>query len=124
MTPAARSDDKDKISSAFAARLAKMKSGEEVRAIVLPVIAPPSEPVQSSTTRTRREKAARATAAAMKSAFGRIDRQLSNTGGRRLTRTPNHLGFIHIEAPAKSLYALAEEEWVSAIMEDQAIRPA
>ena len=45
------------------------------------------------------------------------------TGGRRLTRAPNRLGFISIEATVASIYTLAAQEWVKAIIEDQSLNP-
>lgn len=109
----------DKISRAFAERLDELQPDQEISAVILPTISPSSEPVRAATRSARRKAAEETIAAVMKDGFKRTDRQLSNTGGRRVTQEPNRLGFIHITAPAASIYALAGQDWVKAIIEDQ-----
>lgn len=70
----------------------------------------------------RRKAVAEAMMNAVSKAFKEIDHQLTLTGGRRLTNTPNRLGFILIQAPASTIRALAAQDWVSAIIEDQSLR--
>lgn len=122
MTSASTSDYRNKISPAFAARLAKLKPGQNIRAIVLPVIPTESDSDETMARPARRKTAAEITAEIVAAAFQSVDQQLASTGGRRLTDTPNRLGFIHIEASAASIHALAAQEWVNAIIEDQSLR--
>ena len=58
MTSASMSDFRNKISPAFAARLAKLRPEQETRAIVLPVIPTESDPEETMARSTRREAAA------------------------------------------------------------------
>ncbi len=111
-----------KISPAFAARLADLPPDQPVRAIILPAISPASEEMRASTRAARKQAASETIAAVMQAGFKKTDRQLSRTGGHRFTESPNRLGFIHIEAPPASIFALAEQDWVKAILEDQPIR--
>lgn len=120
-TPEQAPDFSDKISPVFAARLAKLQPNEEVRAIVLPVIPPAPDSQETMARSARREAATKAIADALEAAFREVDQQLALTGGRRLTFEPNRLGFILIQAPARTLYALAAQEWVRSLMEDQSI---
>ena len=115
-------DDSSKISPAFAERLAKLGPGEEIRAIVLPVIPPTSKPDETGSRAESRVAAQEAISQTTEAAFNEIDRQLADTDGHRLTLTPNRLGYILIEAPAPSIYALAAQQWVKSIIEDQPIR--
>jgi hypothetical protein len=95
------------------------KSDKISRAVILPTISPASEPVRAATRSARRKAAEETITAVMVDGFKQTDRQLSSTGGRRITQEPNRLGFIHITAPAASIYALAGQDWVKAIIEDQ-----
>jgi hypothetical protein len=122
MTSASTPDFSSKISPAFASRLAKLKPGQEIRAIVLPAIPPAPDSDGTMARSARRRAVAETMAEIVKTAFHEIDRQFASTGGRRLTHTPNRLGFIHIEAPAASIHALAAQDWVDAIIEDQSVR--
>lgn len=122
MTPGSNQSS-EKISKTFAERLKRLAPGETVRAVVLPAITPNSDGVRAATRAARRHDAADTIAAVMQTGFKQTDRQLSKTGGQRLTQEPNRLGFIHIEAPAASIYALAGQDWVTSIIEDQPIRP-
>lgn len=103
----------DKVSAEFAARLARLPRDEQIRVIVL----------------TRRGQPARqdtdaygaASQAAFGAVFSQIDGCLTATAGRRLTERPTALGHVVVETDRRGIHALAELEFVSAILEDQAI---
>jgi hypothetical protein len=114
--------ESQKISRTFSEKLKRLEPDESVRAVILPVISPDSAAVRGSTRATRRQAASKTIAAVMQAGFKQTDEQLAETGGQRLTDSPNKLGFIHIDAPAASIYALARQDWVKAILEDQPIR--
>ena len=116
--------DSSKISAAFAARLAKLGPNDHIRAVVLPAITPDSDPGGGTTARSaRREAAAASIVAQTGDAFAAIDGQLEEGGGRRLTRHPNRLGFILVEATVAAIRNLARLECVKAIIEDQPLSP-
>jgi hypothetical protein len=56
---------------------------------------------------------------AASAALGDVDRILDRFGGRRLSKEPDNLGSITVEASAKGLRALAESERVKVVLEDQ-----
>ncbi|MDI9549200.1 MAG: hypothetical protein QM346_16530 [Chloroflexota bacterium] len=116
-------DDSSKISAAFAARLAELEPNEQIRAIVLPAIKPEAESGGTAARSARREAAAASIAAQTGDAFAAIDGQLEESGGRRLTRMPNRLGFILVEATVAAIRNLARLECVKAIIEDQPLHP-
>lgn len=116
-------DDSSKISAAFAARLAELEPNEQIRAIVLPAIKPEAESGGTAARSARREAAAASIAAQTGDAFAAIDGQLEESGGRRLTRMPNRLGFILVEATVAAIRNLARLECVKAIIEDQPLQP-
>jgi len=116
-------DDSSKISAAFAARLAKLEPNEQIRAIVLPAIKPEAASDGTAARSARREAVAASIAAQTGDAFAAIDVQLENGGGRRLTRMPNRLGFILVEATVAAIRNLARLECVKAIIEDQPLHP-
>ncbi len=116
-------DDSSKISAAFAARLAELEPNEQIRAIVLPAIKPEAESGGTAARSARREAAAASSAAQTGDAFAAIDGQLEESGGRRLTRMPNRLGFILVEATVAAIRNLARLECVKAIIEDQPLHP-
>ena len=111
----------EKISSAFRSRMARLKSGESIRAVVLPAARNTRSVDRTMTRRALREKRIAYLEETFEHAFCAIDEQLATNGGRRLTVHPNTLGFIVIEATVDAITAIAELEWVGAIIEDQPV---
>lgn len=103
-----------KISTNFASRLARLEADQLVRVIVLPAAHTDPNPRETGNAMTKQQ---------VERAFGDIDRQLARTGGHRITQRTGALGFIVLETTPASIEALAELDWVGAIVEDQPIRP-
>lgn len=116
-------DDNSKISAAFASRLGKLEPSEQIRAIVLPALTPAPERdgavARAARAPARREATADALAAQNREMFAVVDNLLEAAGGRRLTRIPNRLGYILVEATVAAIHALAALDCVAAIIEDQ-----
>jgi hypothetical protein len=102
-------------------RMARLESRESIRAIVLPVARNTRSTDRTMTRRALREERIAYLDETSEQAFYDIDEQLAASGGRRLTRQPNRLGFIIIEATANAIAAIAELEWVGSIVEDQPV---
>ena len=114
-------DDSSKISAVRAS--GRTRAERTDRAIVLPAIKPEAESGGTAARSARREAAAASIAAQTGDAFAAIDGQLEESGGRRLTRMPNRLGFILVEATVAAIRNLARLECVKAIIEDQPLHP-
>ncbi len=114
--------NESKISTEFAARLARMDDDEMVRAIVLPATRTQTATGDARSRSAQRAAAIANTRRASERVFDEIDAQLAQSGGRRVTQRPNSLGFIVVETTPKGVEALADMEWVSAVVEDQPIR--
>ncbi len=117
----ANSNSNNRISAQFRQRLEQMKPEEQVRAIVMPVYSSSDEDRSFMTRTERRDAAASALVVALGELQAKLDVFLASAGGRRLTGSANRLGHAVIEAPASTLLLLAEQPWVSAILEDQDI---
>lgn len=115
---------KEKISPAFAARLARLRPGQTIHAIVLLRGNNTEMPTTRRQSRAERKAAIEARKQAAEEALYAIDGILEDLGGERLADHPDALGSIPIEATAASIDALAESDRVIAILEDQAIHSA
>lgn len=108
-----------KISAEFRSRLEQMEPGEMVRAIAMPVYASSDEDRSWMTRTERRDAALSAMADALGKFQAQIDAFLASTDGRRLSGITNRLAYVVVEAPAKTILLIAEQPWVSAVLEDQ-----
>lgn len=140
----------NKISAAFAARLARLAVNEQLRALIVvrreqganaPASASGADSgsTQAATEQfghaeaseqSRRQahgqmraQGAAAARAAVDEAFAAVDETLVATGGARITRTPNVLGHIAVETTRRGIEALCELDCVQTILEDQPIHP-
>jgi hypothetical protein len=112
---------KHKISNEFDTRLKRLRTKEKVRAIVLLNI---NNTDKSNEQRQSREKRLATVETVRKTgmqALGNIEEILSRFDGRLLTDYPDALGSIHVETTTSGIKALAESDWVKAIIEDQKI---
>jgi hypothetical protein len=111
-----------KLSTEFSARLAKARSKEKVRAVVM-LVGPdtPAQPAGARPTREARQATIAAVRSSAEKALEDIDRLLERYGGRRLSEEPTALGTVAIESTPAGISALARSEHVKAILEDQAI---
>ena len=121
MTLPVEQTEGEKISSEFASRMARLESGESIRAIVLSTASNIKSSDRTMTRRALREERIAYLEETSGQAFHEIDEQLATNGGHRLTQQPNRLGFIVIEATVGAIKAIAEFEWVVAIIEDQPV---
>lgn len=111
-----------KISDEFAERLATMPCEQQVRAIVMPA----PYMVRKGEGRPRgaeRQAIMRETRRRTEQTFAEIDEVLAETGGRRITKAGNTLGFIVVETTADGIEAICDLEWVGTVLEDQPIYP-
>ena len=115
---------KEKISPAFAARLARLRPGQTIRAMVLLRGNDTEKRTTRRQSRAERKAAIEARKQAAEEALHDIDGILEDLGGQRLADHPDALGSIPIETTAAGIDALAESDQVTAILEDQAIHPA
>ncbi|NJN84255.1 MAG: hypothetical protein HC802_19565 [Caldilineaceae bacterium] len=114
MTNATEPNSQAKISAAFAERLEHLAGNEVVQAIVLPV----AQRSQAGSRRAEIEAVRREG----EEHFYEIDDLLQSWGGQRLTHNPNTLGYIAVETTRPGVYAIANLNWVSAVVENQPIQ--
>lgn len=110
-----------KISPPFRARLRKLAPTEKIQAIVL--IRTPQKTSGAGRRQSRQQRQATIAAiqSAAESAYAELDSILAGHDGQRLAETPNALGCIPIEATPRGVLAVAEADFVKAILEDQPI---
>jgi len=123
MTNEKSKTQKDKISSEFASRLIHFESQQKVRVVVLLNAKDTEKSNPKRQSRAERKAAIEAIRKSAKQALSDIDNILERFGGQRLSDDPDSLGSISIEITADGIKALAESEWVNAILEDQKISP-
>ena len=109
---------KSKISKVFAERLLKLKPTQKVRAIVMlrtkpDEISPPS--------RKNRQEKIKAIQKGSEAALTDLEQILKKYEGAKLTPLPDALGSIPVETTSTGIFAIADSEHVSAILEDQGI---
>lgn len=109
----------DKISQAFAARLAALPPGHWVRTLVLPVLPEPDGPVRGAERAALLENAKQLAA----EHFAEVDRLLETCGGRRVGEGGSALGAVVVDATPAAVHALCDLPWVHAVLEDQPIKP-
>ena len=112
-----------KISAGFSAKLARLGSGDTVRAVVVTRAASAERKPARRQSRQERKAAIEAVRQAAEEALPEIDRVLKEAGGRRLTDSPDALGSIAVETTAAGIMALAESSRVKVVLEDQSISP-
>ena len=111
----------NKISPAFAARLARLEPDETIRAIVLLY---PKDGGGSGGHRQNpaaRQEGTKAMVESAKEALVDIDDILDRYAGHRLAETPDALGSLAVESTAAGIRSLTTSKWVKAIFEDQPI---
>lgn len=108
-----------RISAQFAARLAQLAPDETTRAVILPSIPAPGNQTQQPP--PGRKARIEETKRFSQHVFHDIDEQLGYFGGQRLTKQSNALGYILVETTAAGIAAIADLDWVRAVMEDQPI---
>jgi hypothetical protein len=118
-----QSQGSSKISAEFASRLARLAPDQQIRAIVLAAQPAPAQANFAQNREQARAHQAATTQTLLRDLFHDVDRQLAQTGGRRLTHQPNALGHIVVETTAHGIHALCDLENVNAILEDQSIHP-
>jgi hypothetical protein len=93
------------ISDGFEARMRRLKRNALVRAIVM----------------LRRDRGAQRS---VRAALGEMDAVLARVGGQRLSKAPNALGYVVVEATPAGIRALAASAAVRGVLEDQPVRLA
>jgi hypothetical protein len=110
-----------KISPQFARRLAELAPDTIARAIVLLDIGPAPTVEKGRPSKAARQAIAESIQKAAAQALAEVDRLLERSGGRRLRQDTDLFGSVPVEAPARSLLALAGLEQVRALLEDQPV---
>jgi hypothetical protein len=110
-----------RISSDFAAYLNQLDADELVRAIVLPARQIQTATANQPPRRGERQAMIEAIKRLNEHRFLEIDELLGRYGGQRLTQQANTLGSVAIETTADGVEAIANLDWVSAVIEDQSI---
>jgi hypothetical protein len=113
-----------KLSPAFSSRLASLKPGQKLHAIVVlrtPALA--GRPSGTRPTREQRQATINDVRSSSAEALRDIDDVLRKFHGRRLSDQPTAMGTISVESTAAGISALADSEHVRAVMEDQPISP-
>jgi hypothetical protein len=119
MTRRSSKSPKPKISPQFARRLAELAPDAIARAVVLLDIGPAPAVEQGRPSKAARRAIAESIQKATEPALAEVDRLLECSGGRRVRQGPDLFGSVPVEAPARTLLALAESEHVRALLEDQ-----
>ncbi len=111
-----------KISSEFAARLARLKPGVKLHAIVM-LRTPKPDPafLERRPSQQERQEAVERVRGVASEALTDVDNILNRYDGRRLSEAPSALGTIPVETTVAGLTALAGSSHVKAILEDQPI---
>jgi hypothetical protein len=119
MTRRSSKSPSPKISPEFARRLAQLAPDTIARAVVLLEIGPPPAVEKGRPSKAARQAIAESIHKAAEPALAEVDRLLERSGGRRLRQGPDLFGSVPVEAPARTLLALAESKHVRALLEDQ-----
>ena len=123
MTQNKHDSPKEKISAEFAARLDALGPQQQVRAILLLRGRDPQASPAQRPTAADRQASAELMRRSAEQALDSVDKILERFCGQRRASRPDVLGSIPIETTAAGIKALAESEWVKAVMEDQEIHP-
>lgn len=125
MSSTEESASKYKLSPEFVKRLQRLNPDQQVRAIVMlhtPDARNPAPGAQRQT-QEQRQAAIASMREAGQRAWGAIAPIIEQFEGHPLATQPSVLGAIPIEIKVAGIRALAESEWVNAILEDQRIYP-
>ncbi|MES9901065.1 MAG: hypothetical protein ABW168_00110 [Sedimenticola sp.] len=109
-----------KISREFNSRLARLKPGQLVSAVLLLQLSK----AHSSTTRSVRSKRSAIMSAVRETSaesLDEIDQMLAQYGGRRMEDTTSVLGSLAVEVSVEGLKALIGLKQIKAVLEDQSI---
>jgi hypothetical protein len=112
---------KTKISPAFAARLARLKPQQKVRAMVMLRVDGSGETPARRQSRAERQAMIERIRQAAGPALVVVDEILDHYNGKRLAASVNALGAVSVETTAAGIHALAASEQVKAILEGQAV---
>lgn len=110
-----------KLSPEFKTRLQSLEPEQKVRAIVVLDTKDASGVSGRRQSPAERKAALEAVRKSASAALPRIDATLESFDGRRLSKSPNALGAILVEANAAGIMALAASKCVKAILEDQPV---
>jgi pimeloyl-ACP methyl ester carboxylesterase len=110
-----------KIGAEFAARLARRKPQQKVRAIVLLGTDVAGETPARRQSRAEQQTLIEARRKSAEPALIEIDKTLARHDGKRLATSISTLGTVPLETTAAGIKALATSQYVKAILEDQAI---
>jgi len=113
--------ESNKISTDFAARIARLGLEQMIRAIVLLDTSGVQKLASHCQSHRERKATIRAMREAAEGALADIDDILERFGGRRLVETATCLGTIAVEITAAGIHGLAASERVKAIIEDQPV---
>jgi hypothetical protein len=110
-----------KLSPEFKTRLQSLGPEQKVRAIVVLDTKDASSVSGRRQSPAERRAALEAVRKSASAALPQIDETLEPFDGRRLSKHPNALGAILVEANAAGIMALAASKCVKAILEDQPV---
>lgn len=116
-------NDHPKISREFGVRLGRLSPRDKVRAIVMLRAEGNGMSRNRRPSRTERQTIAKQARQSAEAALPLIDQILERFDGHRLAEHPNAVGAIPVETTADGVIALADSDYVKAILEDQHIRP-
>lgn len=115
------SSQKTKLSSEFASRLRHLSPDQTIRVVVLLRVQDAARLTGKRQTAAERQAAIETMRQSAAQALQDIDSIVQNSGGRRLTDSPDLLGSIALETNADGIQHLAQSDWVQAILEDQKV---
>ncbi|MBV9389336.1 MAG: hypothetical protein JOZ78_23180 [Chroococcidiopsidaceae cyanobacterium CP_BM_ER_R8_30] len=121
--PEYNSNNRNKISPEFAARLTYLEPQQKVRVIVLLQVQPSKKAIEKRQSRAERQAAIKALRESAEEALADISPIIQRFNGLQLAEHPDLLGSIPVEITTEGVNALAESDVVKAVIEDQAILP-
>lgn len=121
--PEHNTNNQNKISPEFAARLTDLEPQQKVRVIVLLQVKETENSAGKRQSRTERQAVMQAVREAAEQALGTLDGIIKHFDGQPLVEYPDLLGSIPVEITAAGVNALATSDAVKAVIEDQAIYP-
>lgn len=110
------------ISPEFAARLRNLPPREKVQVILILDVGDLGNDGKRQTPIERKEAIMRMRESS-EPAVRKIDEILKRYGGRRLTDEVSSLGWLAVDTTTEGILALADSNYVKAVLEDQAIHP-
>lgn len=119
--PEHNTNNQNKISPEFAARLTDLEPQQKVRVIVLLQVKETENPIGKRQSLTERQAVMQAVREAAEQALGTLDGIIKHFDGQPLVEHPDLLGSIPVEITAAGVNALATSDAVKAVIEDQAI---